>query len=97
MAISLELGFCFTVGNCCLRSFNAFDQLRYQTIFSIKTPSFNLLHYIQVSIVSLWYLIVSGYTYSLQFDTGGKFDGHAPGLQQGWLFGRKIVRYTTSH
>lgn len=58
----------------------------------IKTPSFNHTHNLQVVVVSLGYLIVSGYTYSLQFDAGGTFDGHLPGLQQGWLFGRRIVR-----
>lgn len=40
--------------------------------------------------MALSHLIYTGYIYSAQFDLGGKWDGYAPGLRQGWLFHKRI-------
>ncbi|KAL4515794.1 hypothetical protein Ndes2526A_g00501 [Nannochloris sp. 'desiccata'] len=39
---------------------------------------------------ALSHLIYTGYVYSAQFDLGGKWEGYAPGLRQGWFFNKLI-------
>jgi len=46
----------------------------------------------QVVAASFIKVAYEGYRFSLQFDEGGKWNGYAPGLVPGWLFGRKMVR-----
>lgn len=36
------------------------------------------------------HLLWKGFNYSLQFEAGHPWDGYAPGLRPGWLFGRRI-------
>lgn len=36
------------------------------------------------------HLIWKGFYYSLQFEAGQPWDGYAPGLRPGWIFGRRI-------
>jgi D-alanyl-lipoteichoic acid acyltransferase DltB (MBOAT superfamily) len=40
--------------------------------------------------VALSHLMYTGYIYSAQFDLGGKWEGYAPGLRQGWFFHKLI-------
>ena len=37
-------------------------------------------------------LAVQGYTFSLQFERGGTWEGTLVNLRQGWIFGREVVR-----
>jgi D-alanyl-lipoteichoic acid acyltransferase DltB (MBOAT superfamily) len=48
-----------------------------------------LLHF-QVVALALLHLIYTGYVYSAQFDLGGKWEGYAPGLRQGWIFNKLV-------
>lgn len=45
----------------------------------------------QVVGVALLHMCRTGWEYSLQFEAGGRWDGYAPGLTPGWLFGRRVV------
>ncbi|OPL10233.1 MAG: hypothetical protein AVO34_11670 [Firmicutes bacterium ML8_F2] len=40
--------------------------------------------------LALLHLIYTGYVYSAQFDLGGKWEGYAPGLRQGWFFNKLV-------
>ncbi len=40
--------------------------------------------------MALSHLMYTGYIYSAQFDLGGKWEGYAPGLRQGWFFHKLI-------
>lgn len=40
--------------------------------------------------VALAHVIGTGFVYSSQFEAGGRWEGYLPGLERGWLFGRRI-------
>lgn len=56
----------------------------------IAASGAELAGHLSVLSVTILILAIGGYRFSLQFEKGGEWQGNAPGLRSGWLFGRSM-------